>query len=41
VVDNYRDIGGGPRDLGVEKLEILFSIVTGKFILVFNAVAGL
>jgi hypothetical protein len=34
-------MGGGPRNLGVGKLEVLFSIVTGKLALVSNAVAGL
>jgi hypothetical protein len=41
VVDNCRDMGGGPRDLGVEELEVFFSIVTGRLLLIFNAVAGL
>jgi hypothetical protein len=41
VVDNCRDMRGGSRDLGVGKLEVLFSIITGKFTLVFNIVAGL
>jgi hypothetical protein len=41
VVDNYRNMGGGSRNLGVGELEILVSIVTGKLTLIFNAVAGL
>jgi hypothetical protein len=34
-------MGGGSRNLGVGELEILFSIVTGRLTVVFNAVAGL
>jgi hypothetical protein len=41
VVNDCRNIGGGYRDLGVGKLEVLVSIVTGRLTLVFNAVAGL
>jgi hypothetical protein len=41
VVNNCKDVGGGPRNLDVGKLEVLFSIVTGKLTMIFNTIAGL